>query len=158
MIRISDRCIAFIKGFEEFRSNAYHGKADAPNVFTIGYGTIKYPPYYMNGKAVALDDPAITEEQATGFLEHWIRGACELVDPFLRDDLSDNQFAAIVSFVYNLGPYALLQSTLLRKVNANPIDVAIRDEFKRWVHGQGGAVVPGLVRRRNEEADMYFTV
>lgn len=158
MIRITQKCIDFIKGFEAFRDHAYHGEADSPNVFTIGYGTIKYPPFYLNGKAVALSDPPVTEEQATEFLSHWIRNACDLVDPFLRDDLSDNQFAAIVSFVYNLGPYALLQSTLLRKVNAKPQDVAIRDEFKRWVHGQGGVVVPGLVRRRSEEADMYFTV
>lgn len=158
MIKVTDKCIAFIKGFEAFKAKPYHGAADAPNVFTIGYGTIKYPPFYLNGKKVELSDPQISEEQATAFLEHWIRTTCEYVDPFLRDDLSDNQFAALVSFIYNVGPSQFMTSTLLKKVNAKPEDTAIRNEFNRWVHGDGNIVVPGLVRRRNEEADMYFTV
>jgi lysozyme len=158
MIRVTQKCVDFIKGFEAFRAKPYHGEADAPNIFTIGYGTIKYPPFYLNGKAVALTDPPITEEQATSFLEYEIKHKCEYIDPFLRDDLSDNQFAALVSFVYNLGEGALRYSTLLRKVNSKPSDTAIRDEFMRWVHGEGNAVIPGLVRRRNEEADMYFTI
>ncbi len=159
MIRVTQKCIDFIKGFEAFRAKPYHGEADAPNIFTIGYGTIKYPPFYLNGKAVELTDTPITEEQATSFLEYEINHKCYYIDPFLRDDLSDNQFAALISFAYNVGEglQGLRGSTLLRKVNANKMDNTIRDEFRRWVHADGKEV-PGLVRRRNEEADMYFTV
>jgi len=44
---------------------------------------------------------------------------------------------------------------LLKKVNANPNDATIRDEFMKWNRG-GGKVLPGLIKRRTEEADLYF--
>jgi len=62
----------------------------------------------------------------------------------------------LISFAYNLGEGALRSSTLLKKVNANPIDVSIRDEFMKWVHSNG-EVVEGLVNRRRDEANLYFT-
>lgn len=43
-----------------------------------------------------------------------------------------------------------------RKVKANPRDPSIRGEFSRWVYG-GGKRLPGLVRRRKMEADLYFS-
>lgn len=156
MITVSKKCIEFIQSFEAFRSAPYHGEADAPNIFTIGYGTIKYPPYFRDGKVVTLQDNSITEAQALNFLEYEINYKVKYVDPFLRDDLSPNQFAALVSFAYNLGEYALRTSTLLKKINLNKLDTTIRDEFMRWVHADGKEV-PGLKRRRKEEADLYFT-
>lgn len=157
MIKISKVCIDLIKSFEGLKFNAYHGEADPPKIFTIGYGTIKYPPDYMGGKLVALSDPAITQAQAETFLLHDVQTKANLVDPFIRDDLSENQFAALISFAYNLGEGALRYSTLLKKVNADPKDTNIRIEFEKWVHANG-KVVAGLVRRRKEEADLYFTV
>lgn len=156
MITIGNICVDFIKGFEGFRSEPYQGETDRPGVYTVGYGTIRYPSYYLGGKAVELTDAAISEEQASDFLRDYIVHTCYYIDPYLRDDLSENQFAALASFVYNLGAYALKTSTLLQKVNANKLDIAIRDEFMRWVHANG-VVVEGLKRRRKAEADLYFT-
>jgi lysozyme len=79
------------------------------------------------------------------------------VDSFCRDDINQNQFDALVSFAYNLGVGNLKSSTLLKKVNANPSDPTIRDEFMKWVNG-GGKKLPGLVKRRQAEADLYFGV
>ena len=79
------------------------------------------------------------------------------VDSFCRDDVTQHQFDALVSFAYNLGVNALRNSTLLKKVNANPADPAIRDEFKRW-NRAAGRVMAGLTRRRLAEADLYFKV
>ncbi|MBI1768398.1 MAG: lysozyme [Bacteroidetes bacterium] len=157
MITINDNCINLIKSFEGLELKPYHGAADLPNIFTIGYGTIKYPPYYMRGKMVALTDPPITETLAADFLKYEMTQKSASIDPLLRDDLTPNQFGSLISFAYNLGEGALKQSTLRVKVNANPFDPTIRDEFAKWVHSNG-KVQPGLVRRRKAEADLYFRV
>ncbi len=153
MIIINDKCIALIKEFESFRSHAYHGELDPPKLFTIGYGTTIYP----NGMKVTLEDKPITEEQATEYLLHHIKEeVCRPIDNYLRDDLSGNQFGALLSFVYNCGASSFRSSTLLKRVNVNPIDVSIRDSFMMWVKAEG-VDSPGLKRRRVAEADLYFT-
>jgi lysozyme len=157
MITINSNCINLIKSFEGLVLHPYHGAADRPEIFTIGYGTIKYPPYYLRGKMVALTDPPITEAQAENFLQYEVSQKSVAIDLLLRDDLSSNQFGALVSFAYNLGDMALKQSTLRMKVNKNPVDPTIRDEFMRWVHSNG-SIVEGLIRRRKAEADLYFQV
>jgi lysozyme len=79
----------------------------------------------------------------------------QYVDSYCRDDINQNQFDALVSFAYNLGPGNLKSSTLLKKVNANPEDESIRLEFMKWVKA-GGKTLKGLVRRREAEANLYF--
>jgi len=155
MIIVSEKCIQLIKKFEGFSAKPYHGAADKPGVFTIGYGTIKYPPSYLGGKSVALTDPNITEKQAVDFLTWEVNTKAKNIDVLLRDDLTSNQFAALISFTYNLGEGALQKSTLRKKVNSSPKDPTIRDEFLKWVISDGH-VQPGLVKRRMEEADLYF--
>jgi lysozyme len=155
MITINDNCVNLIKSFEGLKLKAYHGAADRPDVFTIGYGTIKYPPDYLRGKPVALTDPPITEAQATYFLRYEIMQKSTAIDLMLRDDLTPNQFGALISFTYNLDEGALKQSTLRLKVNKNPADPTIRDEFMKWVLANK-IVVEGLKRRRKAEADLYF--
>ena len=66
------------------------------------------------------------------------------------------QFDALVSFAYNVGVGNFAKSTLLKKVNANPNDPTIRSEFEKW-NKANGRVLKGLVTRRKEEADLYFT-
>jgi lysozyme len=70
--------------------------------------------------------------------------------------VNQNQFDALMSFAYNLGTGALGQSTLLTKVKRNRNDPSIRNEFMRFVYA-GGQKLPGLVRRRKAEADLYFS-
>ncbi len=156
MITINDKCITLIKSFEGISLKPYHGEADRPDIFTIGYGTIQYPPDYLGGKRVALTDPVITEEMAASFLKYDVTQKSTAIDPLLRDDLTPDQFGALISFAYNLGEGALKTSTLRLKVNANPNDLTIRQEFMKWVHANG-KVQPGLRRRRKAEADLYFS-
>lgn len=89
MTTINDNCINLIKSFEGLSLKVYHGAADKPTVFTIGYGTIKYPPDYVRGKSVALGDPDITEAQAFSFLKWEVTEKSQLIDPYLRDDLTN---------------------------------------------------------------------
>ena len=78
------------------------------------------------------------------------------MDSFCRDDISQSQFDALVSFAYNLGTGALQKSTLIKKVNANPKDVTIADEFLKW-NKANGIVLAGLTKRRQAEANLYFS-
>jgi len=138
-----------IKSFEGFRAAPYKCSAGVP---TIGYGATFYP----GGKKVTMTDAAITEEQAVELLANMLVSFEKYVDSYCVDTITQNQFDALVSFAYNLGPSNLKSSTLLKKVNANPADESIRLEFMKWVKA-GGKTLKGLVRRREAEANLYFT-
>jgi len=155
MIIINDERINLIKSFEGFSAKAYHDDIDPPGVCTIGYGTIVYPPTYMGGKRVKVGDIPITEVLAVEFLKWEVELKTKAVDILLRDDLTANQFGALVSFTYNLGEGALKGSTLRKKVNINPNDPTIMLEFLKWDMASGYHV-KGLQRRRQAEADLYF--
>jgi lysozyme len=68
--------------------------------------------------------------------------------------LNDNQFAALVSFVYNLGAGALQESTLLGLLNGGNYNGAA-EQFSRFVYA-GGEVLQGLVTRRNAERALFL--
>ena len=155
MVIVNDACIALIKSFEGLFLEAYHDKIDKDGIDTIGFGTIKYPPYYMNGKMVKVGDPKITQQQAIDFLRWEVELKAKAIDPLLRDDLTPNQFAALISFTYNLGEGSLKQSTLRKVVNENPNNPYIRDCFEMWINANGKPIA-GLLRRRKAEADLYF--
>lgn len=140
--------IELIKSFEGFRSAPYKCPAGIP---TIGYGATFYP----GGAKVKMTDKHITEEDAVDILKNMLGSFERYVDSYCRDDINQNQFDALVSFAYNLGPANLKASTLLKKVNLNPNDETIRTEFMKWVKA-GGKTLKGLVRRREAEANLYF--
>ena len=72
--------------------------------------------------------------------------------------LSDNEFAALVSFTFNLGAGALGRSTLLKKLNAGEYTAAA-DEFLKWTKaGKPLKELPGLVRRRKAERKLFLTI
>jgi lysozyme len=147
--KISKKGLDLIKKFEGLKLKPYLCSAGVP---TIGYGNT----LYENGKKVSLKDTIITEQRATELLSHSLKNLEQHVDSFCRDDINQNQFDALVSFAFNLGPYNLKSSTLLKKVNKNPNDPTIRNEFMRWTKA-GGKVLKGLVERRKCEADLYFS-
>ena len=149
MIIVNQKCIDLIISFEGLFLKPYYCPA---NVCTIGYGTIKYP----NGTRVRITDVEITRAKAMEYLMYEINQKSKAIDPMLREDLTGNQFGALISFAYNLGEGALKQSTLLKKVNANPLDAQIRNEFQKWIYADGKKL-NGLLRRRNAEADLYFS-
>ena len=140
--------IDMIKTFEGFRAAPYKCSAGVP---TIGYGATFYP----GGKKVTMTDAAITEEQAVELLANMLVSFEKYVDSYCIDTITQNQFDALVSFAYNLGPANLKASTLLKKVNANPNDESIKLEFMKWVKA-GGKTLKGLVRRREAESELYF--
>lgn len=120
-------------------------------VATIGYGSTRYE----NGKGVKLTDPPITKERANELFELTIDKYEKAVFTLGPDELTQNQFNALVSFAYNLGVTALANSTLMRKVNANLNDPTIAAEFRKWVNCNGKPL-QGLINRREDEIKMYF--
>lgn len=135
---------------ESFEGCILHPYLDSVKVPTIGIGTIKYP----DGTRVTMNDPAITKDQAYAFLQHDLATACQEVCNLVKVALTDNQFGALVSFVYNLGAGALSSSTLLKMLNSSNYSGAA-DQFLKWDHA-GGVVVAGLTRRRQAERALFL--
>jgi len=146
--KISENGINLIKSFEGFSSKPYLCPA---KICTIGYGATFYP----NGKKVTMADKAVTEAEGVELLKSMLIKFEQYVDSYCIDKITQNQFDALVSFCYNLGPANLKASTLLKKVNKNPNDETIRAEFMKWTKASN-KVLKGLVVRRQAEADLYF--
>lgn len=148
MRKINRRGKDLIKSFEGHSLRAYLCPA---NVWTISYGLTR-----INNRAVRQGDVITAEESERLFdieLSHFERG---VESATRRVSLNDNQFAALVSFAFNVGLGALNRSTLLRKVLANPADPTIRAEFMRW-NRANGKEIRGLTVRRQRESDLYFS-
>jgi lysozyme len=142
-----NRGIAIIRKYEGLKLRAYICPA---GLNTIGYGST----FYMNGTKVQPGD-VITMDHADKLLHFQVKLFADEVRRTVKSNLNDNQLGALVSFCFNVGGAAFSRSTLARKANANPNDPTIRAEFMRWTRG-GGKVLPGLVKRREEEANLYY--
>lgn len=155
MKKASKKIIEFISSFEGFEAKPYLDIAGIP---TIGYGAT----YYENGEKVSMKDAPITKERALELKAFHVRIAEAAVNKNVKSNINQSQFDALVSFTYNLGTGALQGSTLLKKVNANPNDKSIANEFKKWVNARNPKTSQlekrnGLIRRRNEESAIYFS-
>ena len=138
-----------ITKFEGLSLKPYLCSAKIP---TIGYGNT----YYPDGKRVILLDKDITKQQAFDMFKEVANRFAKRVDELVTSNINQNQFNALVSFAYNVGTGNFSSSTLLKKVNRNPDDLTIKNEFLKW-NKAGGKVLNGLTNRRNEEAILYFS-
>ena len=131
---------------EGFRSKPYLCPA---KVWTIGYGSTRDAA----GKPVTANTPPVNETEATRLVIRDLGDAARTVDRLVTVYLTTNQKAALIDFVYNLGPGAFASSTLLKKLNASDYKGA-SEEFGKWVYS-GGKVLNGLVNRRKIERDLF---
>jgi lysozyme len=134
--------------FEGCRLEAYLCPAKVP---TIGWGNT----YYEQGTPVRMGDK-ISQERANSLFLFIANKFADEVRKVIKTNLNENQFSALVCFAYNVGTGNLGKSTLLKKVNVNPNDATIANEFLRW-NKAGGKVLAGLTRRRTAESKLYFT-
>jgi lysozyme len=141
--------LAIIKKHEGLRLSSYLCPAGVP---TIGYGNTRY----TDGRKVILGEKLSSEKEATQLLLASLESFEAAVNRHLPN-LNQCQFDALVSFTYNVGTGAFIKSTLLKKAKVNAADPSIVDEFQKWVRG-GGKVLSGLVTRRREEANLYFSL
>ena len=132
--------IELIKHFEGCELEAYKCAA---GVWTIGYGHIKG----------VTPESVITQEQAEQMLVEELNEYEGYINDMVTTPLSQNQFDALVSWVYNLGGGNLKASTLLKVVNQGEFD-GVPAQIMRW-NKAGGKVLEGLTRRRQAEADLF---
>lgn len=134
------------KPFEGLRLKPYHDPVGYP---TIGYGHLlsrvrwedlsKYPP--------------LTHEQAEQLLEQDMRSSVMSAIRLCPGATSAEQLAALADFTFNCGAGNLQISSLRRKVNRGDHEGAA-EEFAKWVYA-AGTKLPGLVRRRKAERDLF---
>lgn len=130
-----------IKTFEGYRSEAYLCPA---GVWTIGYG---------HTSGVQPGDTC-TRDEADDLLKEDLRTAENAVNA-QNLDLTQAQYDALVSLVFNIGSGAFLNSTLLKLLKNDTVArEAVEDEWKQWKHS-GGKELKGLVRRRAAEWSLY---
>ncbi|RAU21069.1 lysozyme [Paramagnetospirillum kuznetsovii] len=137
---VSLACIELVKKFEGCRLESYRCPANVP---TVGWG--------HTGREVH-DGLEISQAQADAWLmEDLLEAEKDVRFLVGKHPVSENQMSALTSFQFNTGKLA--GSTLLRKVCEGDFDGA-SNEFSRWVHASG-KVLPGLVRRRAAEAELF---
>lgn len=140
MKHINDEGVALIKQWEGCKLTAYKCPA---GVWTIGYGHTR----------TAREGMTITQAQAESLLREDLRVFEAAVTDAVDVDLSDNQFAALVSWAYNIGVGAMRRSSLIRRLNAGEYD-AVPNELAKWSRVKGKAV-KGLSNRRAAEAGLW---
>ena len=140
MRRINAEGLTLIKQWEGLRLDAYRCSA---GVWTIGYGHT----------ANVREGMRITIEQAEAILLQDLEIFENAVSQAVTVDLSDNQYAALVSWTYNVGAAAMQKSTLVRKLNAGNY-ASVPGELARWNKIKGEANT-GLSNRRAAEAGLW---
>lgn len=143
---VQDSTVNFVAQREGFEATAYPDYSQ----YSIGYGSGKMP----DGRSVRPGD-TITEPEARKLLRAMLIDYATVVQSSVTSTINQNQFDALVSLCYNIGKAGFLRSSVLKRVNENPNNFEeIEASFKMW-NTAGGAVNPGLVKRRQAEADLY---
>ena len=144
---VSNKGVDLICEFEGKRLAAYD---DGVGVWTIGFGTIKYP----NGVRVKKGDTC-TLDQAKEYMRHDLIEFEHTVNSSVKVPLNQNQFDALVSLAYNIGSSAFKSSTLVKKLNTGDYQGAA-DQFNVWINA-GGKRMQGLVNRRDREKLLFLS-
>jgi lysozyme len=147
-MKLNKKGIEMMHKYEGLKLTAYLCPA---KVWTIGYGNT----FYEDGTKVKQGDKITKERADQLFINITNKNFAEPLLKLIKVKLNENQFSALVCFAYNVGTGALAKSTLLKKVNINPNDLTIRNEFLKW-NKAGGKVLNGLTKRRESEANLYF--
>ena len=143
-MHISKKGIEALKFFEGLRLNVY---LDSAGLKTIGYGHLLKPGENYH---------SISEEKAEALLRLDIAEAEKAVNRLVKVDIEQNQYDALVSFVYNVGAGAFANSTLLKKLNYGDYQGAA-NELDRW-NKAGGRFVQGLANRREHEKQLFMGI
>ena len=145
-MKMTDQGYRLIMEFEGFRAQAYR---DAVGVWTVGYGHTA-----MAGKPAVTAGLTITRAEADVILRRDVEMFADAVAALVKVPLTDNQFSALVSFAFNVGPGNFAKSSVLAVVNRKDFD-AVPRRLALWVKA-GGRTLPGLIRRRAAEAQMFL--
>lgn len=142
-MKLGEKGFAIIRSYEKFRPTAY--KPTPNDIWTIGFGHTRG---VKEGDCCELHDG-----------EDWLHADVAVAEKAVNSNvtvpLTQNQFDALVSLVFNIGAAAFSSSTLRHLLNAGVYDGAAA-EFPKW-RKQAGRVLAGLVARRKTERDLFET-
>ena len=142
--------IDFIAQWEGFSPQPYN---DPANNATGGYGhLIHFGP--LNGHPDEAAWRNLTEAEGKRRLAADITPYAHAVEQYVRVPLTQNQFAALVSFTFNVGQGNLISSQLLAVLNAGNYG-EVPGQLMRWIYGSDGNQYPGLIRRRKAEGELW---
>lgn len=136
---------------KNFEGCILHPYLDSVHIPTIGYGQTYYPG---TGKKVTMNDPAITQSQADNMFMQMLQPFEMAIYSTTRDDLTQNQFNALVSLCYNIGTVGFKGSTVHRLVNQHITGEPLKDAFLMWSKAGGK---PILRDRRLKEYNVYIS-
>ena len=142
-MQTSERGLEFIAKHEGLELHAYPDPGSGADPYTIGYG---------HTRGVKPGDTC-TPEQAMEWLREDVAEAERAIERLVTVDLNQDQFDALVSFVFNLGAGNFGSSTLLKRINMGDFAGAAA-EFPRW-NRAAGRVMAGLTKRRHAEAALF---
>ncbi len=144
-MKTSEKGILLIKNFEGLRLKAYQCSG---SVWTIGWGTT-----FMNGVKVKSGD-IIDEEMAEKLFRIDLEKHEAIVNSNIKISINQNQFDALVSHAFNTGG----SETLFELINSGVENKIIHNWFVKTYINSNGIKIPGLVKRRKTEADLYFNI
>lgn len=157
-MKVSDRCKEMIKHHEGVRFKPYRCPA---RLFTVGVGHVLYPDQGRlpldQRDAFPLapeDNRTFSKAEVDGLLSADLQRFEVGVARLFPVVLAQGQFDALTSFAFNLGLGGLQRSTLRQKVLRGEPEAA--DEFLKFTRG-GGKILPGLVKRRNDERALFLS-
>ena len=130
------------QSFEACKLTPYQ---DIRGVWTDGWG---------NTNNVIPNGPPISQEQADAELQDNLACAVYAVNTYVDIEITQEEFDALVDFVFNCGVEAFKNSTMLKLLNAGDLNGAA-NEFPKWDHA-AGQVVAGLLRRRLAEQKEFL--
>ena len=145
-MKISENGVALIKQFEGLELEAYQ---DIAGIWTIGYGHIE----------TAREGMRISEREAEALLRRDLKPRESAVDRLASVPLNQNEFDALVSFVYNVGIEGFRRSTARKRLNRGD-RLGAADALTWWNKATVGGVlreVTGLTRRRAAERARFLT-
>ncbi|MDE9494307.1 lysozyme [Xenorhabdus bovienii] len=139
-MEISENGINKIKSYEGLRLHAYPDPATGAEPWTIGYGHTKG----------VKPEQVITEQQAETFLHEDLIPIYAEIQRIVKVPLTQGQFDALCSFIFNLGIGNFIHSTLLKKLNLADYQGAA-EEFLKWDRADGRVLADLRVRRASEQ-------
>lgn len=146
--RFSQEGLDLVRTFEGFRPDAYYDLGGKKGTLTVGYGFTSAdipdlkPGYRIDQRRAEQLLPSLLDKKyGPSILKN------------VKVPLSDQQYSALTSFAYNVGPGAFEKSTMLKKINSGDFEGAA-GEFGKWIYA-GGKPVEGLARRRAAEQALF---
>lgn len=165
-MEVKQRGITLVKTFESLHDGDLHKIGLQPKMCPAGLWTEGYGRLVLDEKGNRLKgienkakanacSKIYTEDQAMKALLEDLSVRAAMLNS-LKLNLTQNQFDALASFIYNLGFANFKESQLLKKIREGASEAIIRFQFSRWKYS-GDEILTGLIKRRAAEADLFFS-